>query len=232
MSFLLIILLLAFVYCLIPGRVPEPLRTRLIIGLCVCAAGVIGWHYFFAKREGENVISAKYPRAVAYMLGQQVRKDIKKGGGVAVILNERAKWTSDRQIEGLKQALEGSGLKMLEPIYETFSEDAAALAPGRLEDIAAKTPGAVAIITFMDVPELREEDKVAGLPPVYVFQAGDPEVCRAWLEAGLVWGACFYKDEVNWETAPARMSGLESAFRDRFKLATPGDLPPSNAATK
>lgn len=232
MSFLLAIFLLGFVYCLIPGRVSEPLRTRLVIGLFVCFLAVAGWQYFFAKREGQNVISAKYPRAVGYMLGQQVRRDIKKGGGVVVVLNERAQWVSERQIEGLKQSLEGSGLKILGPVYETFHGDSSALEPAKLEEIFARNPAAAAIVTFVDVPELRDEDKAAGLPPVYVFQTGEPDDCRAWLEAGIVWGACFYKDEVNWESAPPRVSSLESAFKDRFKLATPGDLPAMKAGAK
>jgi hypothetical protein len=121
---------------------------------------------------------------------------------------------------------------MSEVCYETFAGDTSALAPGKLEKIAAKNPDAVAIVTFLGVPELREADKAAGLPPIYVFQSGEVDDCRAWMEAGLVWGACFYKDQVNWESAPARMSSLESAFKDRFKLATPGDLPASKPGGK
>ena len=232
MNILLSIFLLAFIYCLIPGRVSDPLRSRLIIGLCLSALAVIGWQYFFSNRRDSTVVSAKYPRAVAYVLGLQVRKDIKKKGDVAVILNERAQWVSDRQIEGLKQSFEGSGLTICGPFYKTYHGDSAALAPGALQGIFKNNPGVVAIVNFVGVPELREADKSAGLPPIYVFQTGDVDDCRAWMEAGLVWGACFYKDQVNWENAPARMSNLESAFKDRFKLATPGDLPPATPSAK
>ena len=232
MTILLIVILLVFVYCLIPGRVSDPWRTRIVIALTLAAATVIAWNFFLSPRKDEGVISAKYPRSAAYMLGRQLRKDIKKKGEVVVIVSELAKWASDRHIEGLKQSLEGSGLKMSEICHETLSGDSSALAPGKLEKISAKHPEAVAIITFIGVPELLEADKSAGLPPIYVFQTGEVDDCRAWMEAGLVWGACFYKDQVNWETAPARMSSLESAFKDRFKLATPGDLPPATPSAK
>ena len=225
MIILFILLLLAFVYCLVPGRVPDPWRLRVISGLCLLALGAMAWHYFFQGRENLGVISAKYPRSAAYMLGRQMLKDVKKKGEVVVIVSELAKWASDRQIEGLKQALHGSGLKILEPCLETCAGDSSALAPGKLEKIAAKNMGAVAIVTFLGVPGLRDADKEAGLPPVYVFQTGEADDCREWMEAGIVWGACFYKDQVNWQTAPARLSSLESAFKDRFLLATPGDLP-------
>ena len=232
MIILFIILLLAFVYCLVPGRVPDPWRLRVISGLCLVALGAMAWQYFFQGREGLGVISAKYPRSSAYMLGRQVLKDVRKKGEVVVVVNELAKWASDRQLEGLKQALEGSGMKISEPFYQTYAGETLALAPGALQKIAAKNPGAVAIVTFLGVPELREADKEADLPPVYVFQAGGAEDCRAWMEAGLVWGACFYKDQVNWQTAPARMSSLESAVKERFFLATPGDLPPASKSAQ
>jgi hypothetical protein len=232
MTILLIIILLAFAYCLVPGRVSEPWRTRIAALLTLAAAAVILWNFLFFTRKDGGVISAKYPRSAAYMLGLQIRKDMKKKGEVVVIVNELAKWASDRHLEGLKQALEGTGLKMSQPYLETLSGESSALAPGALEKISAKHPGAVAMITFLGVPELREADKTAGLPPIYVFQTGEVDDCRAWMEAGLVWGACFYKDQVNWENAPARMSSLESAFKDRFKLATPGDLPRATPGAK
>ncbi len=231
MTILLTLILLALVYCLIPGRVQDPWRVRIVIGLFVAAAAVIAWFFFLSPRNGNGVISAKYPRSAAYMLGRQARKDIKKKGEVVVILNESARWASDRYLEGLKQALEGSPLKISTPRYETVSGDSSALAPGKLKEISSENPNAVAIVTFLGVPELDDADRGAGLPPVYVFQTGEADDCRAWLEAGIVWGACFYKDEVNWESAPPRMSGLESAFKDRFKLATPGDLPAVKAGS-
>ena len=232
MNILLAVFLIIFVYCLIPGRVSEPFRTRLMIGLCLAAVAVMGWQYYFSVRHDLGVTSAKYPRSAAYMLGRQVLKDVKKKGEVVVVVSELAKWASDRQLEGLRQALEGSGLKMSEPCYETCQGNSLALAPGALEKIAAKNPEAVAIVTFLGVPELREADKAAGLPPVYVFQSGEADDCRQWLEAGLVWGACFYKGDVEWAVAPARMSSMESAFKDRFMLATPGDLPPDKQSAK
>ena len=232
MTILLTLILLALVYCLLPGRVQDPWRTRIAIGLCLAAIGVIAWNFFMSPRVGEGVISAKYPRAAAYMLGRQARKDVKKAGEVVVVMPENASWASARQLEGLKQALDGSPLKMSEIRHASFAGDTSALAPGKLAEIAAQSPDAVAIVTFVGVPELGDEDKSAKMPPVYVFQTGEASDCRAWLEAGIVWGACFYKDEVNWDTAPARVSGLEAAFKDRFKLATPGDVPPGKAGAK
>ncbi|MEI6035754.1 MAG: hypothetical protein WCS65_15930 [Verrucomicrobiae bacterium] len=231
-NILLAIFLLAFIYCLVPGRVPEPWRTRIVALLTLAAASMIGWQFFLSKRDDPGVISAKYPTSAAYVLGRQLRKDINRRGEVVVVASELAKWFSDRQIEGLKQALEGSGLKMAEPSYENPLGNTSALAPGKLEKIFSKNRDAVAIVTFLGVPELREADKSAGLPPIYVFQAGDADDCRAWLEAGLVWGACFYKEAVDWTSAPPRISSLESAFKDRFKLATPGDLPSPKRADK
>ncbi len=232
MIILLVLFLLVLVYCLIPGRIQEPWRTWVLVGLCAAALIVTGVQYFFGGREGLGVTSAKYPRAAAYMLGKQMLKDIKKKGEVVVVVNELAKWASDRQLEGLKQALDGSGLKMSAPRYETFAGEGSAVAPGKLKEISAENPDAVAIVTFLGVPELRDADKDAGLPPVYVFQTGEADDGRPWLEAGIVWGACFYKDAVNWDAAPARMSGLESAFKDRFKLATPGDVSGAKSGTK
>ena len=177
-------------------------------------------------------VSAEYPVSVGYMLGKQVRSDIKKRGEVVAVLSDKAKWASDRYLEGLQKALTGSSLNLLPPCLESASEDTGALAPGVIEKVHKKNPNATAIVVFLSVPELRDEDKQAGLPPLYVFQRGEAATCKDWIEAGLVSGACFYKEDVNWETVPARMSSLEAAFKDRFKLATPGDLPPAAQGTK
>ena len=223
-NILLIILLLLLGYTLIPGRIPENWKNPVVVGLVLAALATASVEFLLSRRQDPMLISSKYPVSVGYMLGRQIRADIKKRGVVAVVTSDQSKWASTRYLEGLNKALQGSSLTLLEPDYAAPSGDSGELAPGVLEKVFKKNPDAVAIVTFIGVPELRDADKEAGLPPLYVFQKGEAEYCLPWIASGIVWAACLAQTEADWIAAPARLSSLESAFKERFLMATPNNI--------
>lgn len=232
MNLLLAALLLASIYCLIPGRVSEPWRTRILVLLVLLGASLGTFQFLFSKRHDAGVYSTDFPTSVGYVLGRQLRDDSDKKGDVIVVVEEPVGWATDCQVDGLKRALNGSGLNVCEPIPMGSEADTMEMPSGALERIVSKKPEAVAIVTFVGLPELTGEQDTSKLPPIYVFQAGNTSLCIPWIKSGLAKAACFYRPDVQWDVVPARISSLESAFNDRFRLVTRDSLSATGADPK
>lgn len=204
------------------------LGVLLVVGLALMVLTLTG------KLGGGGRIPEVLHASPGYMLGQKIAETFPDGGTVisfdfAPGNNDVATRVYKARVDGLQRAL-GSGSftvveegpEQAEGLLAEFSEEG--LSAALLLEAAGKHPDAVAMVSFVGLPNARDRGSLKGIPPIYAFALGDPRMTRSYLQQGIVPAVVSYRPDADWGREPTSKDSLEDVCAEFYILVTKENL--------
>jgi hypothetical protein len=235
LKILLWVLIALFFGTVMAGRKKRS-KPVMVAGGLLCG-GILLVSIGILLQTSENVappIDRTFETAAGYRIGQALAQQLPDAARVLVLnVPEKPAHTGrlrqayfaglERGLQGRDVALEAAPAPIEVEVHRALLGEGGRSALDAMQAMLASSPGADAVVSFLDLPGRPSGDILQSLPPVYVVQSSVSRGLLNLVRTGAIAGMVVFKTDTDWLAEPDPNASLDDVFDSRYQFLPSAD---------